>query len=284
MRLETQPTYIGDVSGDVLRLLSARPVRSPRWLIVRSFGGRGSRRSKVRVTELLSPTDVAPDQDRDRLLPRWTRARLQPFPLRPQVSRSTEIWSTPPKARAKPRWCSATGTRAPSRLSSCRRRHSTYLLETGSTPPQQPELDVWVDRRPGPGSRRSSSGPRDAVYVVRQGNDGKNHVSSAMAHWGEAAHRHRQRGSPLPDRHRRRGPARSPPQPSGGPPELDRRGCRAGGRRSGAGERGERAAAAPATMQSLGRLVLADYEAEALAMPGVLKASAVWPCRRRLMH
>ena len=158
----------------------------------------------------------------------------------------------------------------------------TYLLDTASTPPQVPELTIWVGRVRW---RRVDSlfdaKPRDTVYIVREDADGKSYVQfgdgktgarlpsgvgNIVAHFrtGTGAHGSLQ-GDDKPS-----APRRLPnfddvwmlePATGGAAPE------------SAANAR----LAAPATMQSLGRIVsLADFEAEALALPGVLKARAVW--------
>lgn len=157
----------------------------------------------------------------------------------------------------------------------------TWFLEPGGTA-HAPELEIHVD---GPLWRRVdsffNSGPDDPVYIVREDDKGDSFVqfgdgktgarlpsglNNVVAKWrtGIGAH-----GPLKPDTKAQAGgqlvgldqvfmPA---PAVGGAQPEE---------------ESGARAAA-PGRMQSLGRLVsLADYEAEALALPGVLKARAVW--------
>jgi len=158
----------------------------------------------------------------------------------------------------------------------------TYLLETAQVPPQLPELSIWVDgmlwkRVPS----LLMSGPTERVYVVREDAAGKSYVQFgdgktgarlpsgrgnivARFRTGTGAH-----GQLKPDA-KPQGDKRVPgfdaafmlePATSGAPPES---------------EQGARVAA-PGSMQSLGRIVsLADYEAEALAVPGVLKSRAAW--------
>jgi hypothetical protein len=158
----------------------------------------------------------------------------------------------------------------------------TYLLDTASTPPQLPELEVWVDRvRWTRVESFFDRGPRETIYVVREGNDGKSFIQFGDGRTGarlpsgrgNVVARYRTgsgaRGLPAPDK--KPSAQRKPP----GFDELWMLEPAAGGAapESAANAR----LAAPASMQSLGRIVsLADYEAEALALPGVLKARAAW--------
>jgi hypothetical protein len=158
----------------------------------------------------------------------------------------------------------------------------TYLLDPAQTPSHVAELDVYVD---GVKWQRAetffSSGPNDRVYVVREDDKGKSYVQ-----FGDG-----KTGARLPSGSGNvvaiyrtgigaQGPlkADAKPQPAGNLPGLDQAtmlGPATGGAQP-EGEEGARTAA-PGRMQSLGRLVgLADYEAEALAIPGVIKARAVW--------
>jgi hypothetical protein len=158
----------------------------------------------------------------------------------------------------------------------------TYLLDATQSPPQRPELAVRVGAALW--QRVDSffdAGPLDEVYIVRQDGSG-----GSVVQFGDGVH-----GARLP---------------SG-------RGNVTAVYRSGSGSRGALAPdasvsaqprftgfdkafllepvtggaapeavdsvrrAAPGTMQSLGRIVsLADFEAEAQALPGVLKARATW--------
>ncbi|MEO8525690.1 MAG: hypothetical protein ABI460_13285, partial [Caldimonas sp.] len=158
----------------------------------------------------------------------------------------------------------------------------TYLLDTASAPPQLPELEIRIG---GVLWQRVTSffgrGSRERIYIVREDADGKSFVQfgdgrtgarlpsgkgNVMAHWrtGSGAH-----GLPA-GRDKPSAVKRLPgfddvwilePATGGAVPE------------SAANAR----LAAPATMQSLGRIVsLADFEAEALSLPGVLKARAAW--------
>lgn len=158
----------------------------------------------------------------------------------------------------------------------------TYLLDATQAPSQLPELSIWVERMlwkcvPS----LLASGPTERVYVVREDAAGKSYVQFgdgktgarlpsgrgnvlALFRTGTGAH------GPLKPDAKPQGDKRIPgfdaafmlePATGGAQPESE------------AGAR----IAAPGTMQSLGRIVsLADYEAEALAVPGVLKARAVW--------
>jgi hypothetical protein len=158
----------------------------------------------------------------------------------------------------------------------------TYLLDTASAPPQLPELEIRIG---GVLWQRVTSlfgrGPRERIYIVREGADGRSFVQfgdgrtgarlpsgkgNVMAHWrtGSGAHG-LPAGSDKPSAAKRL-PGFDDvwmlePATGGAVPE------------SASNAR----LAAPATMQSLGRIVsLADFEAEALSLPGVLKARAAW--------
>lgn len=159
----------------------------------------------------------------------------------------------------------------------------TYLLNSAAQPPQQPELEIRVG---GVLWRRVPSlfgrGPREQVYIVRESSDGSvSHVQfgdgrsgarlpsgrgNVVARWrtGTGAHG-LPAGSDKPQAAKRL-PGFDEvfmlePATGGALPENA-----ANPRR-----------VAPATMQSLGRIVsLADLEAEALLLPSVLKASAAW--------
>lgn len=158
----------------------------------------------------------------------------------------------------------------------------TYLLDTASVPPQLPELEIRVG---GVLWQRVASffgrGSREPIYIVREDADGKSFVQfgdgrsgarlpsgrgNVVAHWrtGTGAHG-LPAGSDKPSAAKRL-PGFDDvwmlePATGGAMPE------------SAANAR----LAAPATMQSLGRIVsLADFEAEALSLPGVLKARAAW--------
>lgn len=158
----------------------------------------------------------------------------------------------------------------------------TYLLHNGRTPPQVPELEVYVD-----GVLWSQvdtffhSGPTDRVYVVREDDAG-----SSVVQFGDGV-----TGGRLPSGRRNvvarfrvgsgaRGALKedTAPKPMGRLPALTEVWMPGPAVNGAAPETANGArAAAPARLQSLGRLVgLADYEAEAMALPGVRKARASW--------
>jgi predicted phage baseplate assembly protein len=158
----------------------------------------------------------------------------------------------------------------------------TYLLDTTQVPADLPELQVRVDRllwKCVPSLFNASK--TDRVYIVREDSDGKSFVQfgdgktgarlpsgrgNVVAHFrtGSGA-----RGLLKADA-KPQAVNRIPgfdaafllePATGGAPPETEE----------------VARVAAPGTMQSLGRIVsLADYEAEALAVPGVIKARASW--------
>jgi hypothetical protein len=158
----------------------------------------------------------------------------------------------------------------------------TYRLQPGETPPHHAELDVWVG---GIAWSRVdtffAAGPDDRVYIVREDDDGKSWVQfgdgtngarlpsgkgNVVARWRTGS------GSTGPVK------AGTTPQPGSRLDGLDKV-LLPGDVVGGAAPETEAVArvAAPGRMQSLGRLVsLADFEAEALAVPGVTKARATW--------
>jgi hypothetical protein len=158
----------------------------------------------------------------------------------------------------------------------------TYLLDTTQAPPQLAQAQVWVD---GVEWTRVDSlfgrGPKEHVYIVREDADGKSWVQFGD---GKTGSRLRSgRGNVVAVY--RTGDSADGPLKADAKPQVDRKlpGFDAafllepvtGGAQPEAAD-GARVAA-PGTMQSLGRIVsLADYEAEALAIPGVLKARAAW--------
>lgn len=158
----------------------------------------------------------------------------------------------------------------------------TYFLDPDSDPAQVPELEVYVD---GILWQRVDSffghGPKNRVYVVREDDDENSYVQ-----FGDG-----QAGARLLSGHNNVGAlyrtgvgAANVVEPDALPAaigklkELD--GVFMPGPAVGGSDREtEKSAreAAPGRMQSLGRLVsLSDYEAEALGLPGVLKARAAW--------
>jgi predicted phage baseplate assembly protein len=158
----------------------------------------------------------------------------------------------------------------------------TYLLDTTVSPPQLSEIEIRVD---GMLWQRVESffdaGPRDAVYIVRESDDGKSHVQ-----FGDG-----QRGARLPSGRGNviatyrsgsgaHGPLKVDAQVSAQPRFAGFDAAFLHEPVTGGAQREPEHSvkrAAPGTMQSLGRIVsLADYETEAQSLPGVLKARASW--------
>jgi len=158
----------------------------------------------------------------------------------------------------------------------------TYLLAPTSDPPQAPELSVYVaERRWSRVNSLFTASPRDQVYVVREDADGKSYVQfgdgktgarlptgrgnvTAQFRTGSGSH------GPLK--------AGAKPQAAGRLPGLDKTYMPEPATGGAAPEDAASArTAAPGRMQSLARLVsLADIEAEAQAIAGVLRATAAW--------
>lgn len=158
----------------------------------------------------------------------------------------------------------------------------TYRLQPGETPPHHAELYVWVG---GIAWSRVdtffAAGPDDHVFIVREDDDGRSWVQfgdgangarlpsgkgNIVARWRTGS------GSTGPVK------AGTTPQPGSRLDGLDKV-LLPGDVVGGAAPETESVArvAAPGRMQSLGRLVsLADFEAEALAVPGVTKVRATW--------
>jgi predicted phage baseplate assembly protein len=158
----------------------------------------------------------------------------------------------------------------------------TYLLDTASSPPHVPQLEVWVDRvRWQRVDSFFGREPREAIYVVREGSDRKSFVQFGDGRTG--ARLPSGRGNVVA-RYRTGSGARGLPEADKKPsaqrklPGFDDLWMLEPAAGGAAPESAANARlAAPASMQSLGRIVsLADYEAEALALPGVLKARAAW--------
>jgi len=156
----------------------------------------------------------------------------------------------------------------------------TYLLDESSSPAQVPELMVYVD-----GLLWQQvdvlfgRAPKERVYVVREDDDGVSYVQFGDGKTGARLPSGRnnvvalyRKGSGA------RGDADGKPSATGKLKELNKV-LMPGPAVGGADPEDEDAAreAAPQRMQSLGRMVgLADYEAEALGLPGVRKARAEW--------
>lgn len=158
----------------------------------------------------------------------------------------------------------------------------TFLLQPESSPPQAPELELRVD---GVLWQRVESffdaGPRDTVYIVRDGPDGQ-----SLVQFGDGVH-----GARVPSgrgnvtaRWRTgsgsKGPLKAGASVSAKPrfPGFDKAFLPEPVTGGAAPEPAHSVRlAAPGTMQSLGRIVsLADAETEAQSLPGVLKARASW--------
>lgn len=158
----------------------------------------------------------------------------------------------------------------------------TFLLDETQTPAQVPELTVYVD---GIAWKQVDSffnyGPDDAVYVVRQDEDEKSYVQfgdgktgrrlpsglknvSAVFRIGNGANGVLKEGAK--------------PSIGGKLDNFDKLYLPGAVTLGAAAEEADNArVAAPGKMQSLGRMVsLADIEAEALALPHVLKVRAAW--------
>ncbi len=158
----------------------------------------------------------------------------------------------------------------------------TYLLDETQTPAQVPELHVYVD---GIEWQRVDSFfnalPDEAVYVVREDEEGKSYVQfgdgktgrrltsglknvTAVFRVGQGAYGELKPGTN--------------PSATTKLNNFDKLFLPAPATGGSAPEEGDNACvAAPGKMQSLGRIVsLADVEAEALAIPHVIKVRAVW--------
>lgn len=158
----------------------------------------------------------------------------------------------------------------------------TYLLDTTQVPPQLPQLQVWVNGIEwAEVSSLFGRGPKERVYIVREDAEGKSWVQFGD---GKTGSRLRTGRGNVVAIYRTGNGAHGPlkldakPQADKKPAALDNVFMLepvTGGAKPESMD-GARTAA-PGTMQSLGRIVsLADYEAEALSIPGVLKARAAW--------
>lgn len=158
----------------------------------------------------------------------------------------------------------------------------TYLLDTTQSPPHWPQVQVWVN---GIEWTRVDSlfgrGPKEHVYIVREDAEGMSWVQFGDGKTG--ARLRSGRGNVVAVY--RTGDGANGPLKVDAKPQADKKPAGldavfmlepATGGAQAETEDGARTAA-PGTMQSLGRIVsLADYEAEALSIPGVLKARAAW--------
>lgn len=158
----------------------------------------------------------------------------------------------------------------------------TYLSIAGDTPPETPELEIWVtDRRWTRVQSLFGRGDKEEVYIVREDANGDSWVqfgdgeagarlpsglNNIVAKWRVGVNAHGflkesttpQAGAKL----ERLDKVRLPGLVAGGaPPETG----------------GHARQTAPGRVQSLGRLVsLRDYETETMTIPGVALASARW--------
>jgi hypothetical protein len=158
----------------------------------------------------------------------------------------------------------------------------TYLVSSSETPPEVPELQVTVE---GLAWTRVASlvgrGPKDQVYVVREGPDGQSYVQFGD---GETGARLPSGVGNVTCTYRTGGGAYGPLKPGASADAgatvagLDAVALVAGATGGAAPEEPEKArVAAPGRIQSLGRLVsLRDFETETLLIPGVSAASAAW--------
>jgi len=158
----------------------------------------------------------------------------------------------------------------------------TYLLDTTQVPPQLPQLQVWVDGIEwAEVSSLFGRGPKERVYIVREDAEGKSWVQFGD---GKTGSRLRTGRGNVVAIYRTGNGAHGPlkldakPQADKKPAALDNVFMLepvTGGPKPESMD-GARPAA-PGPIQSLGRNVsLADSRAEALSIPGVLKARAAW--------
>jgi len=158
----------------------------------------------------------------------------------------------------------------------------TYHNQAGNTPPEVPELEIYVNDRVW--TRVPvffGKGPKEEIYIVREDEDGNSWVQfgdgktgvrlpsgignvTAIFRSGIGAYGALKEGSKA--------------QPGGKVERLDKVSMpepSSGGDQPEPGDIAREAA--PGKTQALGRLVsLKDFESEALAVPGVSKASAAW--------
>jgi hypothetical protein len=158
----------------------------------------------------------------------------------------------------------------------------TYLLSQGETPPETPELQIYVNNRLW--TRATSFFGRrydEEIYIVREDADNVSWVQFGDGKTGarlpsglkNVVAKYRTGtgafGALKPD---------TKVQPGGRIDRLDKiqmPGVAAGGAQPEDGDMAREAA--PGKVQSLGRLVsISDFERETLAIPGVRKASAAW--------
>jgi predicted phage baseplate assembly protein len=158
----------------------------------------------------------------------------------------------------------------------------TYHISAGATPPQVPELEVYVEGRKW--SRVASlfgHAPEEEIYIVREDADGASYIQ-----FGDGL-----TGARLPSgiknvsiRYRSgngaNGVIKTGKTPLAGErfdglDKVQLPGLVAGGAEPEDGDNAREAA--PGKIQSLGRLVsLRDYETELLTIPGVVRSTAGW--------
>jgi hypothetical protein len=158
----------------------------------------------------------------------------------------------------------------------------TYLLQPGSTPPESPELDIYVNNRKW---KRVSSlfgaKPAAEVYIVREDDEANSYVQFGDGNTGARL----LSGIKNVTAVFRTGTSAFGPMAEGATPQaggrLDRLdkielpGSITGGSQPESASNARQAA--PGTVQSLSRLVsLSDFENETLVLPGVSLARASW--------
>jgi len=158
----------------------------------------------------------------------------------------------------------------------------TYFIDSDGTPPQAPELEIWVGGRLWTRvDALFGRGPKDEVYIVREDAEGRSYVQFGDGETGARLPSGLKNVSAV---YRTGIGARGPVKPGSTPtaPErpvgLDKvsiAGIVSGGAPAEDLECAREAA--PGKVQSLGRMVsLKDHETETLALPGVIAASARW--------
>lgn len=158
----------------------------------------------------------------------------------------------------------------------------TYFLSDSATPPQVPELDVYVnDRKWTRVASLFARGPEEEIYIVRQDAKGESWVQFGN---GDTGARLPSGINNIKARYRRgngaHGPLKPGAVPSAGqhPVGLDKillPGVVSGGAHPESADKAR--ITAPGKVQSLGRMVsLQDYETEVKAIPGVTMATAAW--------
>jgi hypothetical protein len=158
----------------------------------------------------------------------------------------------------------------------------TYFLSSDGVPPQQPELEIWVEGRLW--SRVDSffgRGPKEEIYIVREDADNRSFVQFGD---GESGRRLPSGVGNVSAIYRTGTGARGPVKPGATPSSAEHpngfdklalAGIVSGG--ADPEDLGKAREAAPGKVQSLGRLVsIRDYETEIVSLPGVVAATAAW--------